>query len=49
MISLTLISISVSSHNHNEIIELGRDKDPKKIEDVSRFKIFLNKAKWEIL
>jgi len=35
--------------SYNKDIILGRDNDPKTINDISGFKIFLNKVKWEIL
>jgi len=47
---LIFINLTFSSHDSSsDKIRLGRDNDPKRIEDVSNVKIFLNKVKWEIL
>ena len=44
-----LFSNTYKNISYNVNIPLGRNNDPKLINDISKFKIFLNKMKWEIL
>ena len=49
IILLIIISISIIYCIDNSNRELGRDKDPKTISDLSNFQLFTKKAIWETL
>ena len=49
LLSLVILSSSITYCIDDLDRELGRDKDPKTVSDLSKFKLFTKKAIWETL
>ena len=51
ILSSIILQILFSNNKivYDQSITLGRDKDPKQIQDISKLKIFINKLTWESL
>ena len=49
LISLVIIPVSITYCINNLPESLGRDKDPKTVSDLSKFKLFVKKSIWETL